>query len=100
MWYYRPVENLLYTPCVFPILTRDADALLEGDGVVILARINLLGDAAVGTVSTDDQVHLKCGGGADLGALSVAIVVDGDGAVRLCRCGRRVWVRGWICVTT
>ena len=37
---------------------------LEGDGVVVLAGANLLSHAAVGAVSTNDEVHL------DLGALA------------------------------
>lgn len=65
--------------------TWDADALLEGNGVVVLAGVNLLGNTTVCTVSADHHVNLKGLWGADLAAVSVSVVVDGDGAVSDCR---------------
>lgn len=41
------------------LVVRDADALLERDRVVVLSRVDLLGDAGVGAVGADD---LNCGG--------------------------------------
>ena len=41
----------------------DADALLERDGVVVLARVDLLGDAGVGAVGADDLFKLVGEGG-------------------------------------
>jgi hypothetical protein len=39
---------------------------LEGDGVVILAGVNLARNAAVGAVGADDHVHLELLWRADL----------------------------------
>lgn len=52
--------------------TRGSGAHLEGNGVVVLAGVNVLGHAAVGAVGTDHQVHLKGGGGAHLVACTGA----------------------------
>ena len=38
------------------LVLRDADALLEGDGVVVLPGVDLLGDAGVGAVGADDLI--------------------------------------------
>mmetsp|Transcript_34308 Transcript_34308/g.76133 ORF Transcript_34308/g.76133 Transcript_34308/m.76133 type:complete len:465 (-) Transcript_34308:340-1734(-) len=70
---------------VLHLVIGDADALLEGNGVVILAGINVLGDTAVGTVSTNHNVNLHSLGHADLAALSIVIVVDLDGALAVLR---------------
>ena len=68
---------------VLHLLVGDLDALLEGDGVVVLAGVDVLGDAGVGTVGTDDDVHLHRLGLANLGVHLVVVVVDGDGTVAL-----------------
>ena len=52
-------------------------AHLEGNGVVVLAGINFLGNAAVGAIGSDDRVHLDGLGLADLAALLVAVEVHG-----------------------
>mmetsp|Transcript_83181 Transcript_83181/g.214271 ORF Transcript_83181/g.214271 Transcript_83181/m.214271 type:complete len:590 (-) Transcript_83181:14-1783(-) len=44
---------------VLHLVLRDAHALLEGNGVLIVARLDLLGHAAVGTIGADDHVHLQ-----------------------------------------
>mmetsp|Transcript_1927 Transcript_1927/g.4195 ORF Transcript_1927/g.4195 Transcript_1927/m.4195 type:complete len:472 (+) Transcript_1927:126-1541(+) len=59
---------------VLHLLVRQRDALLEGDGVVVLAGTHRLGDAGVGTVGADDDVNLELRLHAN-GVLSVERVV-------------------------
>ena len=63
------------------LVLGDADALLEGDGVVVLARADLLGDAAVGAVGAEHDVDVERLRDADLAALVVVVVVDRERAV-------------------
>ena len=49
------------------LVLGDADALLEGDGVVVLPGVDLLGDAGVGAVGADDLEGEKGGGGEEGG---------------------------------
>eukprot|EP00976_Prorocentrum_cordatum_P049236 993897-Prorocentrum_minimum.AAC.7 len=73
--------HLRHVLVVLHLVVRDAHALLERDGVVVLTRVNLLGDARVGAVRTDDAVHLNLGGGANLRPSGVVVVVQGVHAV-------------------
>ena len=41
------------------LLCGELDSFLEGDGDVVIARIHGLGDTGVGTVGSDDQIHIE-----------------------------------------
>mmetsp|Transcript_35186 Transcript_35186/g.85237 ORF Transcript_35186/g.85237 Transcript_35186/m.85237 type:complete len:319 (+) Transcript_35186:571-1527(+) len=44
------------------LLIRDLDALLEGDGEVVLSSVHGLGDTGVGSIGTDDQINFHGSG--------------------------------------
>ena len=56
---FRGTETHSEVLVVLHLGVRDADALLEGDGIVILASIDGLRHAAVGAVGADHGVHLQ-----------------------------------------
>ena len=62
---------------------RKLDPLLEGDGHVVIAGIHRFGDAAVGTIGANDQIHLKAFGGAGGRTIAVVRVLQGVGTLAL-----------------
>mmetsp|Transcript_33863 Transcript_33863/g.106495 ORF Transcript_33863/g.106495 Transcript_33863/m.106495 type:complete len:399 (+) Transcript_33863:23-1219(+) len=66
---------------VLHLLVGDLDALLEGDGEVVLARVDCLGRARVCAVRPHDDVELGLGRRALLLAWLVLAVLDGVGPV-------------------
>ena len=63
------------------LFVRDLDALLEGNGVVVLSGIHGLGDTGVGTVGSDNKVNLHLTGGSDRLAGLELLVLEGVPAV-------------------
>mmetsp|Transcript_8947 Transcript_8947/g.37885 ORF Transcript_8947/g.37885 Transcript_8947/m.37885 type:complete len:469 (+) Transcript_8947:245-1651(+) len=66
---------------VLHLLVGDLDALLERDGVVVLAGVDVLRDARVRAVGADHDVHFHRLRLANLSVGFVVVVVDGDRAV-------------------
>lgn len=75
MWYIKQIEyDSIFV--VTPVANSSND--LEGNCIVIVSSINFLGNPAVCTISTDDQVHLQFLWLSDLcAAILVVIIVKG-----------------------